>query len=108
MRDRGHLLLLLPDEHIYAELFAAATGVSLTLGDMFELSSHLHDLTRTINVKLGVKREDDYPSERAFTTPIKTGPHAGELLDREYFESALTMYYEKRGWDENGVPTVTA
>ena len=93
------------DEHIYTELFAAATGVSLTLEDMFERSSHLYDLTRTINVKLGVKREDDYPSERAFTTPIKTGPHAGEVLDREYFESALTMYYEKRGWDENGVPT---
>jgi len=93
------------DEHIYTELFAAATGVPLTLEDMFERSSHLYDLTRTINVKLGVKREADYPSERAFTTPIKTGPHAGELLDREYFESALTMYYEKRGWDENGVPT---
>ncbi|MEA1894601.1 MAG: aldehyde ferredoxin oxidoreductase C-terminal domain-containing protein [Euryarchaeota archaeon] len=43
-------------------------------------------------------------ADRAFTAPIKTGPHAGELLDREYFESALTMYYEKQGWDENGVP----
>ncbi|NOQ28833.1 MAG: hypothetical protein GQ566_01865, partial [Methanosarcinales archaeon] len=93
------------DEHIYAELFAAATGVPLTLEDMFERSSHIYDLTRTINVKLGVGRKDDYPSERAFTTPIKTGPHAGELLDREYFESALTLYYKKRGWDENGVPT---
>ncbi|MEA3323633.1 MAG: aldehyde ferredoxin oxidoreductase C-terminal domain-containing protein [Euryarchaeota archaeon] len=93
---------------LYAELFAATTGVSLTPGDMFELSSHLYDITHTINVKPGVKREDDYPSGRAFTTPIKTGPHAGELPDREYFESALTMYYEKRGWDENGVPTVTA
>lgn len=92
------------DEHIYAEIFAAATGVPFTLDDLFERSRHIYDLTRAINVKLGISRKDDYPSDRVFDTPIKTGPHAGESLDREYFEEALTMYYEKRGWDENGIP----
>ncbi len=92
------------DEHIYAEMFAAATGVPFTLDDLFERSSHIYDLTRMINIKRGASKKDDYLPDRVFDTSIKTGAHAGESLDREYFESALMLYYEKRGWDENGVP----
>ena len=96
------------DEHIYAEMFAAATGVPFTLDDLFLRSNDIYDLTRTINVMLGVGRKDDYPSDRVFDTTIKTGPHAGESLSREYYEEALAMYYKKRGWDENGIPAGVA
>jgi aldehyde:ferredoxin oxidoreductase len=29
---------------------------------------------------------------------------AGKVVDPEEFEQLLTLYYQKRGWDDNGVP----
>ena len=32
-----------------------------------------------------------------------TGPNVGKVVDREYFRKLLSMYYQRRGWDENGI-----
>ncbi|NOR46670.1 MAG: aldehyde ferredoxin oxidoreductase, partial [Methanosarcinaceae archaeon] len=49
------------DENTYADFYAAATGVEFTLDDLLERSKTLYDLTRAINLRLGVTRADDYP-----------------------------------------------
>ena len=38
--------------------------------------------------------------------PVLTGPNAGKTLDEHEFEKMLSLYYEKRGWDKDGVPPV--
>ncbi len=94
------------DEHTYAELYTAVTGIEVTLDDLLKRSHDLYNLTRAINVKLGISKKDDYPPERCFSTPIPSGPQAGKVLDREIYEKILALYYQKRGWDENGLPNM--
>jgi aldehyde:ferredoxin oxidoreductase len=93
------------DENTYAEFYAAATGVEVTLDDLLKRSNAIYNLTRAINMRLGVTRADDRPPERTFNDPIKTGPHAGEHMDRNLFEQLLGIYYQRRGWDKDGRPS---
>jgi len=60
-------------------------------------------MTRAINVKLGASRAHDYPPERTFV-PIHSGPLAGKACDRQHYEQLLNLYYQTRGWDEQGNP----
>ena len=88
----------------YPEFYKAVTGVSMSIEEMFQRSDDLYNLTRLINVDRGVTHEDDYPPDRCFDLPIKTGPQAGKVVDRDEYERILDLYYKKRGWDENGAP----
>jgi len=92
------------DERFYADFYRATTGVDYSLEDLLKRSNDIYDLTRLINVKLGISRKDDYPPDRVFDVPIRTGPHAGKSLSRDEYEKMLDIYYQKRGWDKNGIP----
>jgi len=96
------------DENTYAEFYSAVTGVPVNMGELLQKSNDLYDVTRAINGKLGMSRKDDYPPERCFLTPIPSGPQAGKVIDRDEYEELLTIYYQKRGWDENGQPDMNA
>jgi len=93
------------DENTYAEFYSAATGIEFTLDELLKLSDAVYNLTRAINIRLGLTRADDKPPERVFNDPIKTGPHAGKALSRDEFEKILDIYYQRRGWDNDGIPT---
>ena len=92
------------DENTYAEFYSAVTGVTIGMDELLKKSNDLYDVTRAINVKLGISKKDDYPPERCFSTPIPSGPQAGKVVDREEYEKLLTIYYQKRRWDEKGQP----
>ena len=92
------------DENTYAQFYSAVTGITFNLDELLEKSNELYNLTRAINIKLGVNKKEDYPPERCFSTPITSGPQAGKVLDREDYENLLDIYYQQRGWDENGQP----
>jgi aldehyde:ferredoxin oxidoreductase len=92
------------DENTYAEFYSAVTGVTFTLDELLKKSNDLYNLTRAINIKLGVSKKDDYPPERCFSTPLSSGPQTGKVLSKDEYESLLALYYQKRGWDENGQP----
>jgi len=93
------------NEEAYAQYFQAITGVDYTLKDLLERSNHIYNMTRMINVRLGVSRKDDYPPPRTFEVPIPDGPQAGKVLSREEYEKILDIYYEKRGWNKEGIPS---
>lgn len=96
-----------PEEY-YQRFFAAVTGLDLTMEELLERSRHVYDLTRAINVFLGVTRKDDYPPVRTFDQPVPGGgPRAGHVISRDEYEEILDMYYEKRGWDAEGNPPVS-
>ncbi|MBU7004858.1 MAG: aldehyde ferredoxin oxidoreductase C-terminal domain-containing protein, partial [Theionarchaea archaeon] len=93
------------DEHLYAEMYSAVVGIEFTLDDLLRRSKVIYDLTRAISVKLGVRRERDYPAPRTFQDPVQSGPFEGKTADPEEYEEILDMYYERRGWDrKTGIP----
>jgi aldehyde:ferredoxin oxidoreductase len=95
-------------EIYYEKFFQATTGLELKLDDLLARSKQVYDLTRLINTHLGISRKDDYPPKRAFESPIASGKHRGKKMDREEYEKMLDLYYQKRGWDKNGIPTEEA
>ena len=94
-------------EDFYASIFSATVGRQYTLEELLERSQHIYDMTRSINVKRGMGRADDYPPDKTFDSPIRSGPLAGKVCDRGEYERMLSMYYRDRGWDEQGNPPVS-
>jgi aldehyde:ferredoxin oxidoreductase len=92
------------EEH-YSEFYTHVTGHQATLAELLEKSNAIYDLTRLINTKLGMDRKDDTVPYKVSDCPIHSGPTAGKVVEREDFRRLLDLYYQKRGWDENGVPS---
>ncbi len=92
-------------EDFYAELYSAVVGKQYSLDDLLKKSQNIYDMTRAINIKLGVTRSDDYPPPRTFV-PIHSGPLAGKVCDKDEYEKMLSLYYKKRGWDKQGKPSI--
>lgn len=92
------------EEELYAEMYSAVTGNDYTLDQLLEKSAAVYDLTRLINVKYGISRKDDYPSQRIFDDPVQTGPTVGKVIDRKEYDKLLDIYYKKRHWDKDGKP----
>jgi aldehyde:ferredoxin oxidoreductase len=92
----------------YPKYFEAATGVPVTLDEMWELGDRIYALIRAFWVREFDGKWDrtmDYPPERWFKDPLKEGPIAGSHLDKAKYDGLLQAYYDKRGWDDRGIPT---
>ena len=92
------------NERHYENFYKYVTGNNVTLEQLLELSNDIFDLTRLINVRLGMSRKDDTLPYKVWANPPLTGPNAGKVIDRDYFQGLLSLYYQRRGWDENGIP----
>jgi aldehyde:ferredoxin oxidoreductase len=92
------------NEGHYEYFYKHVTGNELTLEQLLELSNDVYDLTRLINVKLGVSRKDDSLPYKVHSSPPLTGPNAGKVVDKDSFQELLSLYYKSRGWDEDGMP----
>ncbi|MEN8255275.1 MAG: aldehyde ferredoxin oxidoreductase family protein [Verrucomicrobiota bacterium] len=88
----------------YGHFYRFVTGKTAELPELLELSDHIYDLTRLINTRLGMRRQDDSLPHKVHASPIQTGATAGKRIDKEHFNLLLDRYYEKRGWDADGVP----
>jgi aldehyde:ferredoxin oxidoreductase len=92
-------------ERHYANFYKYVTGNETSLEELLRLSNDIYDLTRLINTRLGMSRKDDTLPYKVWANPPLTGPNAGKVIGREDFQKLLSLYYQKRGWDENGIPT---
>jgi len=88
----------------YANFYKYVTGKEASLEELLKLSNDIYDLTRLINARLGMSRKDDTLPYKVWANPPLTGPNVGKVIDREDFQKLLSLYYKKRGWDENGIP----
>ncbi len=91
----------------YPKLLKAATGLTFTLEELTSvLGDRVYALIRAfwIREKQTWNRSYDYPPARWFEEPLTKGPYAGKRLDKERFDELLNMYYETRGWDNQGIP----
>jgi aldehyde:ferredoxin oxidoreductase len=93
------------NENHYPVFYHCITGHETTLEALLDKSNDVYDLTRLINTKLGANRSDDTLPFKVSNCPIQAGPTAGKVIDQEDFQRLLDLYYEKRGWDDNGVPS---
>ncbi|MCW4051446.1 MAG: aldehyde ferredoxin oxidoreductase family protein [Candidatus Bathyarchaeota archaeon] len=92
----------------YPLYMEAATGVKMTLDDMWKMGDRVYALVRAFWAReYGEKwsRLMDYPPEKWFKYPLTEGALAGKKLDKDKYDKLLSVYYEKRGWDERGIPT---
>lgn len=88
----------------YQKFYNSVTGNALSLEELLALSNDIYDLTRLVNTRLGVSRKDDSLPYKVWANPPLTGPNAGKVINQKDFEKLLSLYYEKRGWDEDGKP----
>jgi aldehyde:ferredoxin oxidoreductase len=81
-----------------AGVITAVTGETTTVDDLLEVGARRLNMLRAFNAREGITRERDTLPKRLFE-PLTGGPSDGKVVDREAFEAALEMYYEKAGWD---------
>lgn len=85
-----------------AEQYRTATGVNISDEDLLKAGDRIWNLERLFNLKAGFTKADDTLPTRLLTEPMKGGPHQGRVVK---LDTMLPVYYDIRGWDENGVPT---
>ena len=92
----------------YLRYLKAATGRDFSMGQLTEISDRILTLIRAFWVReygAAWSRSLDVPPMRWFNEPLTAGPLCGARLDLDKYNGMLNVYYEKRGWDERGVPT---
>ncbi|MGM0603813.1 MAG: aldehyde ferredoxin oxidoreductase family protein [Bacillota bacterium] len=80
-----------------------ATGFEYTEEDLMKAGERIWNLERLFNYKAGITKEDDTLNPRLLNVPIKSGPRAGNVVK---LDEMLTEYYQLRGWNEKGIPSV--
>ncbi|HNT23055.1 MAG TPA: aldehyde ferredoxin oxidoreductase family protein [Anaerolineales bacterium] len=95
------------DRDLYVPLLEAVTGIHRTWEDLEAVGDRIWNLTRMYWVREnpGFGRSWDLPSPRFYEEAPKTGATAGQITNYEDVQCLLDMYYEQRGWDDNGIPT---
>lgn len=91
----------------YQKYLRAATGVEFSLEQLNQISDRILNLMRAFWVreyKEKWTRDLDVPPMRWFKEPLTEGTLKGSVLDFKKYNDMLNTYYEKRGWDERGIP----
>ncbi len=92
-------------EH-YPRMLSYITGVTYTMEDIYTVADRIYNLIRAFWIREygWWDRTMDYPPIRWFKHPLTKGPFTGAKLDLDKYNEMLNLYYQMRGWDENGVP----
>lgn len=88
----------------YLKGLSTITGEEWTGKELFKYGERSLNLQRLLNVRDGMSRKDDTVPKKMYI-PAAVGGRAGKAPTEEEFNRMLDEYYEKRGWDKNGIPT---
>jgi len=91
----------------YQKYLRAATGVEFSLEQLNQISDRILNLMRAFWVreyKEKWTRDLDVPPMRWFKEPLTEGTLKGSVLVFKKYNDMLNTYYEKRGWNERGIP----
>ncbi|MCF8069848.1 MAG: aldehyde ferredoxin oxidoreductase family protein [Desulfobacterales bacterium] len=89
---------------ILADIMSNGLGEEIKTEDLEIAGERIWNLTRLFNLKAGLTADDD-SLPRKMTQAIQKGPYDGNVFSDEDFNKAKAMFYEMRGWDENGIPS---
>ncbi len=85
----------------YTKALAAVTGMKMTVGMLKEIGERGFTTERLLNIRLGVRAEDDTLPKRLTDEPQIDGNDRSRVP----LDAMKGEYYRIRGWDANGVPT---
>ncbi len=94
--------MVIRDETL-AELLNAATGLNLSVSDLYTICERGSNIERAFNVREGVRRSADTLPRRLLKESVKSGPNVGQVVE---LDTLLDDFYKLCGWDiETGIPT---
>jgi aldehyde:ferredoxin oxidoreductase len=88
-------------------LFFLATGALTDEKAMSTAAARIYNVERAFLIREGITRKDDILGGKWGSEPIPDGPCKGDRIDPEKFDKLLDEYYQVRGWDSIGIPTVS-
>jgi aldehyde:ferredoxin oxidoreductase len=83
---------------------AAVTGWNTSLLELSLWGERGVTLTRAFNSREGMGFKDDMLPKRLYE-PLVSGVYEGVAIPHKDYEDAVRLYYQMRGWDEDGKPT---
>jgi len=86
---------------IQPQIDAACEG-DWSLEKLSAVGERIWNMEKLFNLQAGLTKDDDKLPERLTTEPAQEGPAKGLVAG---VPEMLPEYYEKRGWDADGVPT---
>jgi aldehyde:ferredoxin oxidoreductase len=92
----------------YPKYMGLATGQVFNWDTLSSASERVFNLVRGLWIREheGIWSSGmDVPPARWFNEPLTQGPLNGAKLDPQKYAVLLQSYYQKRGWDNQGVPT---
>ena len=94
----------------YPKYFNAVSGLNWTLDDFWTVSDRIYSLIKLFWLREypQTDRKLDYPPAVWFDpTNVDTeGPIAGRHLEYDKYDGLLQHYYDLRGYDRRGIPTL--
>jgi aldehyde:ferredoxin oxidoreductase len=92
--------------------FSTLTGLPLWAQDLMRAAERGWNLTRVLNLKAGFTGKDDAPPDIWFVpgtgegTQLEPRDYFGESITREDVDRFLQDYFDERGWDQEGKPSL--
>jgi aldehyde:ferredoxin oxidoreductase len=91
----------------YPKYLKLATGQEFTWANLNQIAERVFNLVRAFWIREYHGKwtnEMDVPPARWFKEPLSLGFLKDAKLDRAKYDALLQSYYNKRGWDANGLP----
>ena len=85
--------------------FGHLWGRETSQEELMTIGARIWNLGRLLNLREGLRRDDDRLPARILSVPHPDGVAAGKALGAEAFRESLDEYYRLRGWDAEGVPS---
>ena len=86
-----------------AKLINATTGWDFDYDDVDLIGVRAHTMKKAFNIREGWTRADDHLPYRWHHDPMTKGPSAGYVVTEEELEYLKDLYYEAKGWTEEGL-----
>ena len=90
----------------FSKFLKYVTGEDFTVEQLSKLAECTETLIRMFNIREGSIPDQESLPGRFFDDPLPDGPAKGNTIDRQSFHKMLGEYYELRGWDKKGKPTL--
>ncbi len=90
--------------------FNAVTGLNWNLDDFWKTADRAYAMIKLHYLREfpQTTRKDDYPPAAWFDpkNADTEGPQKGVVLEYDKYDSLLQHYYDQRGYDQRGIPTM--
>ncbi|MBN2033513.1 MAG: aldehyde ferredoxin oxidoreductase family protein [Deltaproteobacteria bacterium] len=101
MQELPQVAIPLIDYSIYRDLWSAVTGINMSLREYLEAGDRITVIERYMNTREGIWRLHDTLPDRLLREGRRSDPASRTVP----LEKLRAVYYKKRGYDHNGIPT---